>query len=291
MNELEVLDPQIHQTTQIAMSERRLEQAPQPASIARPRTATSDFTPVQGTFAHEWPVRFIPRVEIVIGIMDNFVNAVVETVNDYEEAGTTHSLTKPLSLKSKGIAIQPLTSLFEMLKGMGSSNYIFLAADDAQINARADALLKQIQKQLVDSFAGAPFEAAGQEYAISRSDFYTTSVALSNKVTEIAGHQTVNDVELIVSVYVHAASLTSDSATLKDLTASYSKVVRNLMKNTGIETTLTAVFDVGNFKERPSILALFSELCADELSLEVEAVKDATHIPASANIGVGINLT
>jgi hypothetical protein len=290
MNELEVLDPQIHQTTQIAMRERRLGEAPQPAVTAAPRN-TNDFTPVQGTYAYEWPVRFIPRVEIFIGAVDNFVNSVVETVKEYEEDGQTYSLLRPLSLAKNGIAIKPLTALYDMLKGMEATNYVFLAADDEQINARADALLKQIQKQLVDSFAGVAFEAPGEEYAISRSDFYTTSVAISNKVSQTASHQTVNDVELIVSVYVHAAGLTDSSAKLSDVSASYAKVVRNLMKATGIETSLDIVFDVANFKTRPSVLELFNALCADDISASVQAVTHAEHLPASANIGVSINLT
>jgi len=291
MNELEVLDPQIHQTTQIAMHERRLGDAPQPASTAAPRTATSDFLPMSGTPVYEWPVRFIPRVEVVVGVLDNYVNAVVETVKEYEEDGQTYSLLRPLSLAKNGIAIKPLSALFDMLKGMEATNYVFLAADDEQINARADALIKQIQKQLVESFAGAPFEAPGEEYAISRSDFYTTSVALSNKVSQTSSHQTVNDVELIVSVYVHAAGLTDSSTKLSDVSASYTKVVRNLMRATGIETTLDIVFDVSNFKTRPCILDLFRDLCNDGRSKSVEALTNAKHIPASANVCVSINLT
>lgn len=290
MKELEVLDPQIHQTTQIAMRERQLDVAPEPANVTHPRTATSNFTPKQGTYAHEWPVRFIPRVEIIVGAIDNFVNSVVETVKEHEEDGTTYSLLRPLSLKANGIAIKPLTALFEMLQGMDSTNYIFLAADDEQINKRAETLLQKIQRQLRDSFAGDAFEVENEEYSISRSDFYTTSVALANKVGQTAAHETVNDVELIVSVYIHAAGLTSNSAKLSDVSASYAKVVRNLVKSTGIETSLDIVFDVANFKERPSILALFGELCASELAEKVEAVAHATHIPAGANIGVSINL-
>lgn len=290
MNELEVLDPQIHQTTQIAMRERQLGAAPEPANTTAPRTATSDFTPKQGTWAHEWPVRFIPRVEIIVGAIDNFVNSVVETVKEHEEDGTTYSLLRPLSLKANGIAIKPLTALYEMLQGMDATNYVFLAADDEQINKRAEMLLQKIQQQLRASFAGDAFEVPGEEYSISRSDFYTTSVALANKVGQTATHETVNDVELIVSVYIHAAGLTSDSAKLTDVSASYSKVVRNLVKSTGIETSLDIVFDVANFKTRPNILDLFGELCVSELSEKVEAVTNAKHIPAEANIGVSINL-
>lgn len=290
MNELEVLDPQIHQTTQIAMRERQLGAAPEPANTTAPRTATSNFTPKQGTWAHEWPVRFIPRVEIIVGAIDNFVNSVVETVKEHEEDGTTYSLLRPLSLKANGIAIKPLTALYEMLQGMDATNYVFLAADDEQINKRAEMLLQKIQQQLRASFAGDAFEVPGEEYSISRSDFYTTSVALANKVGQTATHETVNDVELIVSVYIHAAGLTSDSAKLTDVSASYSKVVRNLVKSTGIETSLDIVFDVANFKTRPNILDLFGGLCVSELSEKVEAVTNAKHIPAEANIGVSINL-
>lgn len=290
MKELEVLDPQIHQNTQIAMRERQLEVAPQPANVTHPRTATSDFTPKTGTYAHEWPVRFIPRVEIIVGALDNFVNAVVETVKEHTEDGTTYSMLRPLSLKANGIAIKPLTALYEMLQGMDATNYVFLAADDEQINKRAEMMLQKIQRQLRDSFAGDAFEVPGEEHSISRSDFYTTSVALANKVGQTSAHETVNDVELIVSVYIHAAGLTSDTAKLSDVSASYAKVVRNLIKSTGIETSLDVVFDVSNFKERPSILDLFGELCVSDLSEKVEAVTNAKHIPAGANIGVSINL-
>lgn len=286
MNELEVQSPDDIQRTQLDIATRQKESAPTAQGVA-PRNRSEYLTNVQAPLS-EFPIKFIPRVEVYIGALNDHVNAVVKTVKTIETDGETHSLTNPLSVKDNGIAVEALTALYLHMQEMVTNNYILLTTDDLLVDERIKQMVEQLQQLLQQQFDGPAFEMPGEKFAISRRDFYRTSVAVDLK-QDYLGAKTVNEVSLVVSVYIHAANLTYTSAKLANLSSSYRKVVRNFAK-TGVETTLDVLFDVSNFKERPSLLALFTELCESELAAEVKAQPVANHLPGRANIAVRINL-
>jgi len=276
------------QTQQLHSEQHAVHVAQEPENTVR----TRHNIPAPLELNAEYPIRFTPRVEVYLGAILNTVNEVVEANKVLDVEGNQVNLNRPLSRKNGGIALQPLEKLYEFLTDITQHNYLLLAADDAVIQDRLTASVESIHAQLLEHFGGDPLETQGLEFSIARSDFFTTSVGFA--VDEVnVGLQTVNDIQLIVSVYIHAASLTSlptDAAdAINTVNTQYRKVLSNFAKASGIETTVSIVFDAGNFSVRPSVLNLFTALIAGGAGKAV-VVHNAQHLPEEANIVVSLDL-
>lgn len=241
----------------------------------------------------EYPIRFTPRVEVYLGAICNTVNEVVEAHPIVEVEDNPISLFRPLSRAKSGIAVAPLEKLYAFLADVTQHNYLLLATDEAAITNRLTTMVDSIHAQLRESFGGDPLESEGFEFSVARSDFFKTSVGYRVEQTQV-GLQTVNDIQLVVSVYIHAASLTKTSLesmdALNTVNSQYRTVIRNFVKATGIDTTLNIAFDVGNFSVRPSVLSLFSALIADGAGEATAVSPRSSHLPDGVNILVSLDL-
>jgi hypothetical protein len=241
----------------------------------------------------EYPIRFTPRVEVYLGAICNTVNDVVEAhpiVTD--PLDNPISLLRPLSRAKVGIAIEPMEKLYEFLSDITQHNYLLLAADDAAIHDRLTTTVESIHAQLLEHFGGDPLEQEGMEFSIARRDFFTTTVSFEVVETTV-GLQTVNDIQLIVSVYIHAGSLTSLKTDIAEMAntvkTQYRTVIRNFARASGIDTQLSVVFDASNFSVRPSVLNLFNALIQISEG-KVAVVQNETHLPDEANIVVSLDI-
>lgn len=275
----------------IRMEERVLTPAQEPANTVRPRQSPPGYVE---TYLSEYPIRILPRLDVYLGAIAHTVNDVVEAVDVLEIDGADHtvSLTNPLSRKQHGIAVKPLDDMFRFIGDMSSPQYLILAADEAAANGRIEALVSSIHNKLSSSFGGELIEQENSEYSIDRADLFKATVSLDYSQNSAVDAQTVNEVHVTVSVFIHVAHLTSiDDANV--FNKRYKALIRNAASATGTDTRLYVAFDVSNFLLRPSTLALFNSLLSDETVnvLSVEAVNGAQHLPIEANTVVGIELS
>lgn len=223
---------------------------------------------------NEWPLRIVPRVDVFFSALLNTVNNVVETLRkdkiDVIENGEHVNLSLPLSRKNGGIATKSVENIFTFLSDLNLSEYLILGSAET-VTSHIESLLATIQEQLAESFYGEPIEMEGFDFVIDRRDYFKVSTHTEVVTKSDANKQTVNEVQLVVSVIIHAASLTH--ATDEDgLNKSYVATIRNCAKGTGIDARTHVLFDVGNFSERASLLELFRTLMVSEQFISVGAV-------------------
>jgi len=247
----------------------------------------------------EFFVRVVPRIEVVLGAVLNTVNDVVcehKTLTPmvYRDDGTAEaggepvSLYRPLNRTKNGAAVEPLTAVYEYLQNLKLENFL-IVADDAAIKARTDKLIAAINKQLQESFGGPDYEQMGLEFSIARGDYFAASVSeYRTKESE-----TVNTIQLVVRVNIHAASLTevaSDAAeAIRLFDLGYRQPLRNYATASKIKTSIAVAFDVSNFNVRPNLLSLFSALCVED-GAAANPVNQDDHIH-DANVMVTVGLT
>lgn len=276
---------------QLQSSERQLGTAAEPANVTRGKANI----PVETT--GEFPVRIVPRVEVVFGAVLNTVNDVVEAhksftplvaydAGTFEEGEEEISLYRPLSRKNNGAAVQPLTALYEFLAGLELEQYL-IVCEESVLQQRVQGLIDTLHAQLQDSFGGVAFEQNGLDFSIARRDYFATSV------TQYTADQskTVNIIHLVIRVHIHAASLTGTSSdpaeAISAFDASYRQVIKNFASATKISTQVAVAFDVSNFTVRPNLLSLFSALVA-EPGAEADAVNPDDHIDANVIVTVAL---
>lgn len=276
------------QTQQLHSEQVEIGVAQEPENTVR----TRHNIPAALEINSEYPITFTPRVDVYLGVMLNTVNEVVEAHPIVEVDDNPISLLRPLNRAKSGIAVQPMEKLYEFLSDITQHKYLLLAADDAAIHDRLTSTIDSIHAQLLDHFGGDPLEQEGLEFSIARRDFFTTTVSFDVVETNV-GMQTVNDIQLIVSVYIHAASLTNLKVDATEMAntvkTQYRTVLRNFARASGIETNLGVVFDAGNFSVRPSVLNLFSALIQISEG-KVAVVHNEAHLPDGANIVVSLDL-
>jgi hypothetical protein len=275
---------------QLQSSERQLGVAAEPENVTRTKANIPTRT------AGEFPVRIVPRVEVVFGAVLNTVNEVVEqhkTLTPFisadngvvEEAVDSVSLFRPLSRKDNGAALEPLTALYEFLQGLELEQFL-IVCEESLLQQRVQGLIETLHSQLQDSFGGAAFEQHGLEFSVARSDYFSTSVT-----QYMVEEKTVNIIHLVIRVYIHAASLTSASAdpveAISAFGASYRQVIKNFAVATKIKTQVAVAFDVSNFTVRPNLLSLFTALCA-EPGAQADAVNKDDHIDANVIVSVAL---
>jgi hypothetical protein len=276
---------------QLQSSERQLGTAAEPENVTRGKANI----PVET--AGEFPVRIVPRVEVVFGAVLNTVNEVVEAhktftpviaydAGTFEEGEDEISLYRPLTRKVNGVAIQPLTSLYEFLQGLELEQYL-IVCEDAVLQQRTQGLIDTLHAQLQDAFGGVAFEQHGVDFSIARGDYFSTSVTQYTAEKS----KTVNIIHLVIRVHIHAASLTNTSAdpaeAMTTFDLGYRQVIKNFAAATKIQTQIAVAFDVSNFTVRPNLLSLFSALCA-EPGAEADAVNKDDHIDANVIVSVAL---
>uniref|UniRef100_A0AB39CE23 Uncharacterized protein n=1 Tax=Pseudomonas phage HRDY3 TaxID=3236930 RepID=A0AB39CE23_9VIRU len=272
-------------------TERSVGVAQEPANVTRGKANIPQED-------NEFFVRIVPKVEIVLGAVLNTVNDVVsehKTITPvvqgengvFEAGGEPLSMFRPLSRQKNGCARQPLTDVYEYLQSLQLENYL-IVADGPAIEARTQKLINSINKQLQESFGGPDYEQLGLEFSIARSDYFAASVTDFHAMES----ETVNTIQLVVRVNIHAASLTETATdpaeAITEFDAGYRQVVRNFATASSLKTSLAVAFDVSNFNVRPNLLSLFSALCA-ESGAEASAVTEADHIH-DANVMVRVSL-
>lgn len=272
----------------ILMEQRVLEVAPEPANTVRPKEVRNEEQ------LHDFPIRIMPRLEVYLGALANTVNEVVEEVKILEIDGSekTVSLIMPLSRKNHGVAVEPLDTLFRFMGDLASQQYLIVAADEHAATSRIETMVQSIHDKLSVTFGGELIEQENSDYSIDRADLFKTTVGLDYSQVSAPDAQTVNEVHVIVSVYIHVAHLTSvDNAEM--FNKRYKALIRNAASATGVPTTLAVAFDVSNFLLRPSTLALFNSLLTDETVnvLSVETVNGVEHLPDEANTIVSVELS
>lgn len=276
---------------QLKSSERQLGTAAEPANVTRGK----ENIPVK--VAGEFPVRIVPRVEVVFGAVLNTVNEVIEQHKTLtplighdngvvEEEDNSVSLYSPLSRKNNGAALQPLESLYEFLAALELEQYL-IVCEDSVLQQRIQGLIDTLHSQLQDTFGGSAFEQHGHDFSVARSDYFSTSVT-QYTVEE----KTVNNIHLVIRVYIHAASLTNTpddpvEAINTGFGAPYRQVIKNFATATKIKTQIAVAFDVSNFTVRPNLLTLFTALCA-EPGAQADAVNKDDHIDANVIVSVAL---
>ena len=245
----------------------------------------------------EYLVRIKPHVEVVFGAVLNSVNEVVEQHKTYvpgqyaafdqsQQLGEQVSLHRPISVAANGAARAPLTSLYEALAALELQTYLVLGNANQQ-QERVAKLVATLHKQLQNSFGGDDFEELGQDYAIARSDYFSTSVTQYESVDE----ETVNTIHLVVRINIHASSLTSTSEdpgeAIKVFDTQYRQVIKSFASASDIPTQIAVAFDVSNFNVRPNLLVLFSALCT-EPGAEASAVNADEHPDANVMVSVAL---
>lgn len=276
---------------QLKSSERQLGIATEPENVTR----NKENIPVK--VAGEFPVRIVPRVEVVFGAVLNTVNEVIEQHRTLtplighdngvvEEEDNSVSLYSPLSRKYNGAALQPLESLYEFLAALELEQYL-IVCEDSVLQQRIQGLIDTLHSQLQDTFGGPAFEQHGLDFSVARSDYFSTSVT-QYTVEE----KTVNNIHLVIRVYIHAASLTNTpddpvEAINSAFGAPYRQVIKNFATATKIKTQIAVAFDVSNFTVRPNLLTLFTALCA-EPGAQADAVNKDDHIDANVIVSVAL---
>lgn len=276
---------------QLQSSERQLGTAQEPENVIRTKAN------IPTKIANEFPVRIVPCVEVVFGAVLNTVNEVVEQhktltpVIAYgngvvEEGSEEISLFRPLSRKQNGAALEPLTALYEYLSGLELEQYL-IVCEDSVLQERVAGLIDSLHAQLQDSFGGPAYEQNGLEFSVARGDYFSTSVARYTA----AESKTVNTIQLVIRVHIHAASLTNTPTdpveAISAFDASYRQVIKNFATATKIKTQVAVAFDVSNFTVRPNLLSLFTALCA-ETGAEADAVNPDDHIDANVIVSVAL---
>jgi len=278
---------------QMESTERHVGVAQEPEILSRPMRGMTPLAP------SDFPVRIVPKVEIVLGATLNTVNDVVEHYKtltpliygdngEATAAGEPISLFRPLSTKNNGAAVQPLQSLYTYLEELAMDRYL-IVADEAGLQQRIDHLIECLSEQLQKSFGGQAYEEQGLEFSIARRDYFAASV------TDYRARdgETVNTIQLIVRVDIHAASLTSTSSdpaeAISAFDTSYRKVIKNMATATKIKTSVAVAFDVSNFTVRPNLLTLFNVLCTEE-GATAKAVNKQDK-SRTANVMVSVALT
>lgn len=272
-------------------TERHVGVAQEPEYISVPQKA-----PIP---AEDYPVRIVPKVEIVLGATLNTVNDVVEQHKtltpliygengEAQAAGEPISLFRPLSTKNNGAAVEPLQALYLYLESLQMDRFL-IVADEVALQQRIDHLIECLDVQLKNSFGGPAYEQQGLDFSIARRDYFAASV------TDYRARdgETVNTIQLIVRVDIHAASLTSTSSdpaeAISAFDTSYRKVIKNIATATKIKTGLSVAFDVSNFTVRPNLLSLFNVLCTEEgATAKAVNTQDKSR---NANVMVSVALT
>lgn len=273
----------------VRMEERVLTPAQEPANTRRPMQVGIS-NPIS-----EYPFRIIPHIHVFLGAVCNTVNDVVEEVKELEIDGSdkTTNLFLPLSRNKNGIAVEAFDSTFRFVESLSNQNYVLLAADEAVAKDRIESFVASVREKLSTSFEGDVLEQPNMQFSIDRADMFKTDIELVYARNEAVDAQTVNEVHVNVSIYIHVADLTGiDSA--EKFNKRYKAFVRNAANATEVDTSLYVAFDVSNFLLRPTTLALFNSLLIDETVnvLSVEAVNGVRkHLPDEANIIVGVALT
>lgn len=275
----------------IQMEARVLTPAQEPANTTRPKEALINEQ------LHDYPIRLMPRLDVYLGALANTVNEVVEEVSVLEIDGSdkTISLHMPLSRKNHGVAVEPLDTLFRFIGDLAANQYLIVAADEHAASTRIEAMVQSINDKLNSTFGGELIEQEHSAFSIDRADMFKTTVGLDYMQVSAPDAQTVNEVHVIVSVYIHVAHLTSvDNAEM--FNKRYKALIRNAASATGVPTSLAVAFDVSNFLVRPSLLALFNSLLTDETVkvLSVGSVKknhETQYLPDEANTIVSVELS
>lgn len=261
-------------------------EAPQPENTSRPVKTVKDDG------IGEFPIRIVSSIEIYLGAINNAVTEVASAVGHVQLEDGQYSVFAPLSKKQNGIARPPLQSLFEFMDSVSSNQMLILADNEQAAADRLNSYVESIQRQLSESFQGELIEEIGSEWSIDRADLFRTSVAVTQNVKTSVGKQTVNEVHVVASVYIHAANLLEDNGinSVKPTVA----LLRNWQATTGVPASLGIVFDVSNFKGCPTALELFNGLLSEENSdvtvLDVQGVTGASHLSPTANTVVSIDI-
>ena len=274
----------------IRMEERVLEPAQEPASVTRPKQSVAD----KAYQLSDFPIRLIPRMEVYLGAVANTVNDVVEEVRILEIDGSesTINLYLPLARKKNGIAVEPLDSVFRFMGDLAQQQYLIIATDEQAATQRIEAFVEAIHGKLSSSFGGELIEQENSDFSIDRADMFKTTVGLDYQQVNAVDSQTVNEVHVIVSVYIHVADLVNmDNG--ESFNKRYKAYIRNAAAATGVPTSLAVAFDVSNFLLRPNVLSLFTSLLSDETvkAQSVETVNGAKHLPPSVNTVVSVDLS
>jgi hypothetical protein len=273
----------------IRMEERVLEPAQEPANVTRPKQSQD-----KAMLLSDFPIRLIPRMEVYLGAVANTVNEVVEEVKVLEIDGSenTVNLFLPLSRKKGGIAVEPLDSVFRFMGDLAQQQYLIVAADEQAATSRVESLVQTIHEKLSSSFGGELIEQENSPFSIDRADMFKTTVGLDYQQVNAVDSQTVNEVHVIVSVYIHVADLVNmDNG--ESFNKRYKAYIRNAAAATGVPTSLAVAFDVSNFLLRPNILSLFTSLLTDETvkAHSVEAVNGGKHLPIDVNTVISVELS
>lgn len=295
MNDISYADKQAQQLQSVA---KHLPRAQEPAN---PHYGTDNIVSTKSS--NEYPFSLDFRVEVYLGAVHNNVNEVIESYKTvevpatFESNGYSVNMYRPLSRTKNGVAVAPLTKLYEFLADIGKQQYLLIADDSDAIHQRVVNTVNSIQKQLLEFHGNPaqPFEDANvSEYSIARSDLFHTTVGIDTPVLRKAGLQTVNAISVVVSVYIHAASLTSASDVPEEamqlLNSQYRTVLRNMATASSIPTELSVVFDMANFSVRPATRQLFNTLL--EAGADAQVLHNAEYIPPIPHaVVVGVPLT
>lgn len=277
-------DPKEIQHTQLKMAERVLEPA-HGETDNRPRQKVAEI--------NEWPVRLVPVVRVHFGALLNPVNDVVEElrkskVDVLDTDGNYLNLSLPLSRKNNGIATKSLESLYIYLQDLKLGEYLILGSVET-VNERVESLIENITKQMETLFFGEPIEMEGFDFVIDRRDYFKVAVDRQMVTKNNTGKQTVNEVQLLVDVYIHAASLTVSEDT-DNLQKSYVTTVRNAARTFDIATEAYVLFDVANFSVRPSLLAFFNAVLGLEAFVSVGAFTNENCKDANTVVRINPNI-
>ncbi|AFH14693.1 hypothetical protein LU11_gp162 [Pseudomonas phage Lu11] len=269
------------QQQQLHMRQKDLPPAQEPEVFNRLQSHNASNRNLKGEFL----LKLVPRVDVVLSACLNTVNDVVDEHRTLIIGGEERSLYRPLSRKEQGVAIQPLTDLYQYVTEIAANEYVVFGTDKDHAE-RVSALVELLNQHMKASFAGSAYENENgdSEFAISQRDYFQTSIHVSD-----VERGTVNVVYLSIRVIIHAASLTKGNAdpetAVKNFNGSYRTVVKNFANATGIETGVHVAFDVSNFTVRPQLLSLFTALCGEEQT-SVEAVNPQHYHGANTLVSV-----
>lgn len=277
----------------LRMDARVLTPAAEPAGINRAVAAVQRerFEKELG----EYPIRIAPEIRVILGAVCNNVNDVVDEVQQVDIDGSDQiiNLRLPLSRKKGGVAYRPFEAVFRFVGDLASKNYLILADGEDGAKRRINSYVASINEKLSMLFEGEVLEQENMQYSIDRADLFKTNVELVYNRIDTPDAETVNEVQVIVNIYIHVNDLTNmDNA--DTFNTRYKTLVRNAASACGVPTSLYVAFDVSNFLVRQSTLALFNSLLLSETVkvLSVEAVKgNPPYLPIEASTIVGVELT
>lgn len=243
----------------------------------------------------EYPIRIVPQIRVILGAVCNTVNDVIDEVQQVDIDGSDQviNLRLPLSRKKGGVAHPPFEAVFRFVGDLASKNYLILADGEDGAKRRINAYVATINEKLSMLFEGEVLEQENMQYSIDRADLFKTHVELVYNRIDTPDAETVNEIQVIVNVYIHVNDLTNmDNA--DTFNTRYKALVRNAANATGVPTSLYVAFDVSNFLVRQTTLALFNSLLLSETVkvLSVDAVKETRkYLPIEASTLVGVELT